>query len=74
MIKPISGRESSVLALLAQTIDLSESDKERILSSLDGQALKIAKVIVGGKCSNKQVRLAAKGFQDWAKNLKSKTV
>lgn len=78
--RPLSGREASVLALLAQSQSLSAAEKRRILSSLEGQALKIARVIVGQtkrptkmfvgrtKRSTKAVR-AAKGFRAWAKGL-----
>lgn len=66
--KPFSGREASVLALLAQSRSLPETDKRRILSTLRGKALKIAKVIVGDvKRSTKNIQTIANGFIDWAK-------
>ncbi len=59
-----------MLALLAQSQSLSAADKRRILSALDGQALKIAQVIVGDtKRPTKTVRAAADGFTAWAKSL-----
>lgn len=66
-MKALSGREASVLALLVQSKGLSPGAKQRILSALDGQALKIAKVIVGDtKKPAKALRLAAEGFKAWA--------
>lgn len=69
-MKPLSGREASVLALLAQSQSLSDADKRRILSALDGQALKIAQAITGQtKHPAKSVRKAADGFRAWANRL-----
>ncbi len=71
-MKPLSGREASVLALLAQSRDLSAQDKKRILESLEGQALKIAKVMVGqAKNPAKSDRDAAEGFTAWANELQA---
>ncbi len=70
MQKPLSGREASVLALLAQSKGLSPSEKQRILSALNGQALKIARVIVGDeKRPARSFQVAAEGFTSWAKGM-----
>jgi len=69
-MKPINGRESSVLCLLVQSNRLSDSDKTRILSVLKGQALKIGQVLAGDRNNaSKQVKLAADGFRRWANSL-----
>lgn len=69
-MKALTGREASVLAILAQSRALSVQDKERILSTLEGSALKIAKVIVGwARNPSKAHKTAAKGFLDWADKL-----
>lgn len=69
-MKPLTGREASVLALLAQGEGLSPGDKRRILATLDGHALKIAKAIVGEtKHPEARVRAAAEGFRAWARDL-----
>jgi hypothetical protein len=66
--KPLSGRESSVLALIAQSKKLSKMDKSKILASLDGRALKIAKAMLGySKNFSKSILKAAEGFKKWAK-------
>jgi hypothetical protein len=70
-MKPLSGREASVLALLAQSQSLSSEDKVRILSELNGQALKIAEVIIGKTNPLDRALVdAANGFTSWAKNLR----
>jgi hypothetical protein len=66
----LSGREASILALLAQSCNLPDKDKTRILALLDGSALKIAKVIVGETSPVEKVRIAAEGFTSWAKTLR----
>lgn len=69
-MKPLSGREASLLALLAQSQSLTSSDKRRILSALDGDALEIAQAILGqARRPRGAVRDAAKGFKDWADGL-----
>jgi len=66
----ISGREASILALLAQSPNLSASDKQRILCSLDGRALKIAKALVGETARPaKSIKDAADGFSAWAQRI-----
>lgn len=68
--KPLTGREASVLAFLAQSKGLSMADKARILATLEGQALKIAQVIVGqAKHPTKSVIEVAQGFTSWATSL-----
>lgn len=69
-MKALNGREASVLALLTQSIGLSREDKDRILSSLDGDALRIAKVMVGDITNpSKADKKAADGFHAWANEL-----
>lgn len=72
MQDPISSREASVLALLAQRDphSLTDEDKQRILSVLDGRALQIAEAIIGTlKDPSESVKAAALGFTEWAKSL-----
>jgi hypothetical protein len=68
--KPLTGREASVLALIAQSLSLSREDKDRILATLDGDALRIAKVMVGDITNpSKADKKAADGFHAWAAEL-----
>lgn len=70
MNKPLNGREASVLALLAQSIGLSRKDKDRILASLDDDALRIAKVMVGDITNpTKSDKKVSDGFHAWANEL-----
>jgi len=72
-MKSLSAFEASVLSLLAQDLNglLSSEDKIRILSKLNGQALKIAQIIVGdNKKSNKKLRAFADEFVKRARSLK----
>lgn len=71
IMEPISGRESSILALLAQSRgSLTGADTRRILAALDGRALQIAKAIVGTHQRPSQaVQTAADGFIAWAQSL-----
>lgn len=69
----LNGRESSVLALLAETQHLSTSERLEILtkSKLTGDALKIGKILAGDyKNASKKNIIAAQGFIDWAKKIK----
>lgn len=69
-MKPISGKESSILALIAQSKDISEDEISEILSHLSGRSLSIAKTILKiNKSPTKSVKLAADGFINWANNL-----
>ncbi len=69
-MKALSGREASVLALLAQNPRMAEPAKKRVLKQLNGQALTIAKVIVGDeKRATGNVKAAAEGFNTWARRL-----
>lgn len=71
MLQPITGQESSVLALIAQSKNLKSSDIERILGSLSGQVLEIAKVMLDKRVEASQdVKRAAQGFHDWAAQLR----
>ncbi len=69
--KPLNGRESSILALIAQCGGNLEPDmRDRILASLKGPALRIAKVMLGiTKNPSKATAETAKGFFDWANQL-----
>ncbi len=68
-MKPLSGREASILALLAQSKSLSEFDKIKILATLEGNALKIAQNIIGESNDEEFIKIAAKGFIEWANEL-----
>jgi hypothetical protein len=70
----LNGQESSILALLAQSKDcIQKKEEEKILSSLNGQALEIAKEILhSGSSTKEEVVKAAEGFIYWAKNMLSK--
>lgn len=69
-MKAISGREATLLALLAEARGMSAAEKRRILASLDGQALMIAEVLVGtSKRPTKAAKDAADGLSAWAKGL-----
>lgn len=73
-MKALSGREATLLALLAQNPALPESDKRRVLKQLNGQALSIAKTIVGTeKRPTDAMRAAAAGFSSWAKGYSAAT-
>lgn len=66
-MKPLSGYDSSALALLAQTSYLSEEDVDRILCSLQGDALEIAKVLAGrATAPAPEIQRSAEGFLKWA--------
>jgi hypothetical protein len=65
--KPLTGRESSILAMLAQD---SENFVDHCFQSLEGRALQIAEVIVGrNKKPSKDIKAAANYFLGWAKTL-----
>lgn len=68
----LDGRESSVLALLAQAPHLSNNDRRRIMSTLNGDALEIAKAIVGGNDVSALAKRAAKYFVSWARTLRER--
>jgi hypothetical protein len=67
----LSGRDSSVLALLAQSSSLPEQDKVRMLNSLQGKALEIGSFLIGREDQpSTEVRKAAEGLKNWAKQLR----
>jgi hypothetical protein len=73
-MKVLSGREATLLALLAQNPGMPETSKRRVLAQLNGQALNIAKVLVGEeKRASGPVKAAAEGFSSWAKGLSTAT-
>lgn len=61
-MKPLTGREASILALLAQCSQLTVADRRRILGELNGQALRVAKAMLAGR---------ENGFHGWARGLKT---
>jgi hypothetical protein len=65
----LSGRESSVLALLARSRTLSKDEKRRLVEELEGEAKEIARVLVGQSRPSPSANKAAQGFTDWAKGL-----
>lgn len=68
----LSGHDSSILALLVQSQSLTSDDKQRILGTLNGRALEIARAITGEEKNPKEnIRKAADGFITWAKGLNS---
>ena len=69
--KPLTGRESSVLARLAQSLTtLGSEEKLRVLQTLDGRALEIALALVGDtKRPTKDIETAAASFRTWAERL-----
>jgi hypothetical protein len=71
MFKPMSGREASILAFLAQIGYYNEYSRSAI-AMLSGTALKIGKAILDPKyvCS-KNVRKAAQSLLSWANGLGS---
>lgn len=71
MSKPLNGREASILALIAQARNyLSRKEKDLILESLDGDALRIAKVMVGDiENPTPHDKKVADGFIKWANEL-----
>lgn len=72
-LAPLSGYEVTVLALLAQARRLSLQDKGRILSKLDGSALKIAQILTGQTIQASESEFAAaKGFQTWAHRVEDR--
>ncbi len=72
--KPFDGRESSILALIAQSLSmLTTSDKLRILSELKGRALRVGKTLCGIVNSpSKADTYAADGFTSWVSSLGKK--
>jgi hypothetical protein len=71
MLKQTDGRQSSILALIAQSESLTEEDKDRLLLNLTDDSLKIGKYMLGRtKRTSKEIKAAAQGLRDWAKQLK----
>lgn len=72
--KAINGRESSVLALIAQAGDtLTIEERLDILDSLKGPALRIAKVMLRiTKNPSPADKRASDGFFAWAEELGNK--
>ncbi len=70
-MKSLTGRESSVLSLLALVGDMmSDAKIKRALGTLEGDALAIGKTIVGKhRNPSKSVKKAADAFIAWAEQL-----
>lgn len=72
-VKTLTGREASLLALLAQSkgSDISVEERDRVLSQLQGDARRIGEVLVGvAKRPRKDARVAAEGFQSWVSSMR----
>ncbi len=76
LLKPISGRESSILAAIAQMRGYYKENSERanvLLEALStSNAYQIARVMLGYSYNGKfkkRVYKAADGFVEWAKSL-----
>lgn len=68
-MKPLTGRESSILCILA-SCKMTVVDEDRILSTLDGSAFRIGSAILGRtKRPSKAIQRAAEGFLEWARSL-----
>lgn len=71
-MKPLSGREASILALLAQSRQMRSSDRKQILETLEGldaRALTIAKVMLGETKGPPWASRAADALFAWADGL-----
>ena len=75
-MKTLSGREASLLALLAQSegSDASEKELQEIVSSLEGDARDIAEAILDftgkKKKHTEDVLRAAEGFRSWVASMR----
>ena len=71
MRKSLTGREASVLSMLALVGDMMTPAKiKRALGTLEGDALAIGKTIVGKHPNpSKSIKKAANGFIAWAEQL-----
>lgn len=69
----LSGREASILCLLALMTHTGQTENEdKVLESLDGRALKIGRAILGAKTKDKSILLAAGGFITWVESFPAK--
>lgn len=73
-MKPLTGRETSVLALLARSESLTSKEKKLLVDSLVDLPKRIGKVLIGGKDESKVVLSSAKNFMSWAKELRERTI
>jgi len=75
-VKTLSGREASLLALLAQSegSDASVEEIQQVISLLEGDARNIAEAIIDfddkKKKHTKDVRRAAEGFRSWVAEMR----
>lgn len=70
--KVLTAKEASLLALLAQIAphkELKRRHSKRIIRSLKGDALKVARVIAGDSRATGEIGVAADGFKRWAGSL-----
>jgi hypothetical protein len=72
-MRPLTGRESSILALIAQSGGLSEGDKRRILAELDGPALEVARALCGEEGVSEWAATAAAGLIGWANQQRGRS-
>ncbi len=71
-MKPLSGREASILALLAQSKQMRATDKKQILETLaglDDRALTIARVMLGEAKGPAWAKNSADALFAWADGL-----
>ena len=69
VLKPLSGQDASVLALLAQAPKLSKAQRDGLIGSLStADAKQIGRALIGEKAS-KGATAAAHEFQEWANGL-----
>jgi hypothetical protein len=68
--KFLTGQEASILALFAQSPQLSEEQRDELLNNLKGVALKIGRAMFGlDKKPSKRIKKSADEFFAWAKTL-----
>ncbi len=70
--KPLAGHEVSTLALLAQCSKIAPKEQQRIVSTLNGVAETIGRLILGEDVTaNEDEKKAAEGFKSWANQIGS---
>jgi hypothetical protein len=68
---PLTGRESSILALIAQNPSMPRASRRRLLGELEGMPRQIALALFGSK-SGKRATEAAAQFHLWASQVASR--
>lgn len=72
-MEPVSGKEASILALLAERPNLSSRDRKKFEGMLGYDARQIARVLSGAnKRAEKEYQDAAEGLKAWAASLKER--